>query len=139
REQATAGVLEVKSLSADKTLKAPLDAQVDKIILVEGELAAAGFPVLILLDMNKQWVSFNIRESEMPGIQIGTKLHGLVPPLGNKKIEFEIYYISPRPNYATWRSNRQDSGYDMKTFEVRARPLSSIEELKPGMAVLVDR
>ncbi len=31
-----------------------------------------------------------------------------------------------------------DSGYDMKTFEVRARPLKKVEGLRPGMSVLVD-
>lgn len=31
-----------------------------------------------------------------------------------------------------------DSGYDMKTFEVRARPVEKIDHLRPGMSVLVE-
>lgn len=121
-EEAKAGVKQVESLTVDKTLNAPLDAQVDKVILVEGEIAAAGFPVVTLVDLNDQWASFNIREENMPGIEIGKVLHAYVPALGDKKIDYKVYYISPRANYATWRSTRMDSGYDMKTFEVRARP-----------------
>ena len=56
-EEAKAGVKQVESLTVDKTLNAPLDAQVDKVILVEGEIAAAGFPVVTLVDLNDQWVS----------------------------------------------------------------------------------
>lgn len=135
---AQAGVKQVESLTEDKTLNAPLDAQVDKIILVEGEIAAAGFPVVTLVDLNDQWASFNIREENMPGIKIGRVFHAYVPALGGEKIDYEIYYISPRANYATWRSTRMDSGYDMKTFEVRARPTRKVPDLRPGMSVLID-
>lgn len=136
--EARAGIKQVQSLTEDKTLNAPLNAQVDKIILVEGEIAAAGFPVVTLVDLNDQWASFNIREENMPGIKIGKVFHAYVPALGGEKIDYEIYYISPRANYATWRSTRMDSGYDMKTFEVRARPTRKVEDLRPGMSVLVD-
>ena len=136
--EASAGVAQVESLTADKTLFAPLDAQVDKIILIEGELAASGFPVITLVDLNDQWASFNIREENMPGIKIGKVFKARVPAIGNKEIDYKIYYISPRASYATWRSTRMDAGYDMKTFEVRARPLSKVDGLRPGMSVLVD-
>lgn len=137
--QAQAGVEEVKSLTESKTLYAPLNAQVEKIIFVEGELAAAGYPIITLVNLNDQWATFNIREPDMSGIEIGKKLKATVPAIGNKTVEYEIYYISPRANYATWRSTRQDAGYDMKTFEVRARPVTKVEALRPGMSVLVER
>ena len=79
-----------------------------------------------------------IRAENMPGIEIGKVLHAYVPALGDKKIDYKVYYISPRANYATWRSTRMDSGYDMKTFEVRARPVEKIDHLRPGMSVLVE-
>ena len=50
-----------------------------------------------------------------------------------------VYYISPKGEYATWRATRQSSGYDIKTFEVRARPVQKVDGLRPGMSVLVDR
>ncbi len=137
--EAAAGVEEVKSLTESKTLYSPIDAQVEKIIFVEGELAAPGYPIITLVNLNDQWATFNIRESQMPGIEIGRILSATVPALGNKEVDYKIYYISPRANYATWRSTRQDSGYDMRTFEVRARPMTKVDGLRPGMSVLVHK
>lgn len=137
--EALAGVEEVEALTADRVLYAPHAGQVDKVVLVAGEMAAAGFPVLTLVDLSDQWATFNIREKDMPGIAIGARLNGQVPALGDVTLPYEIYYISPRANYATWRSTRQYSGYDMKTFEVRAHPLQKDDRLRPGMSVLVEK
>jgi HlyD family secretion protein len=54
-------------------------------------------------------------------------------------VKFSVYYISPKAEYATWRATRESSGYDIKTFEIRARPIEKIDGLRPGMSVLVDR
>lgn len=137
--EAAAGVAEVESLTADTVLYAPRTSQVDKVILVEGEIIPAGFPALTLVDLADQWVTFNILEQDMPGIAIGKVLTASVPAIDAKGVPFEIYYISPRANYATWRSTRADSGYDMKTFEVRARPRENTKGLRPGMSVLVEQ
>lgn len=136
---AVAGVEEVASLVQDKTLTPPSDGQVDKVILVGGELAGAGFPVLTVVNLDDQWATFNIREKDMPGIAPGTELRAEVPASNATEVAYKVYYISPRANYATWRSTRQDSGYDMKTFEVRARPVMPVKDLRPGMSVLVRR
>lgn len=137
--EAAAQVREVSSLADNIELKAPRDGQVDKIVLVPGELAGAGFPVLTIVNLDDQWASFNIREESLPGITIGHVMNARIPALGKDNIQYQVYYISPRASYATWRSTREDSGYDMKTFEVRARPVEKIPDLRPGMTVLVDR
>ena len=137
--EAAAAVSEVASLADNIELRAPHAGQVDAVVLVPGELAGAGFPVLTLVNLDDQWASFNIREESLPGIAIGHVMKARVPALGREGIDFKVYYISPRAGYATWRSTREDSGYDMKTFEVRARPVEKIEGLRPGMTVLVDR
>ncbi|MDE7370657.1 MAG: efflux RND transporter periplasmic adaptor subunit [Desulfovibrio sp.] len=137
--EAAAVVSEVASLADDVELKAPHAGEVDKVVLVAGELAGAGFPVLTVVNLDDQWASFNIREESLPGITVGHVFKARVPALGRDGIDFKVYYISPRASYATWRSTREDSGYDMKTFEVRARPVEKIANLRPGMTVLVDR
>lgn len=138
-QAAEAGVEQVAALAAERELEAPHAGQVDKIVLVEGEMASAGFPILTIVNLADQWATFNIREDDMPRIRIGSKMAAHVPAVGNQIIDYEIYYISPRANYATWRSTRENSGYDMKTFEVRARPVQHVEGLRPGMSVLVNR
>src|SRR5215467_1537440 len=136
---AGAGVLEVASLAADISLKSPISAEVDKVVLHEGELAPPGFPIISLVNLDDVWVVFNLREHELAQIRIGSKITGTLPALGGRTVVFSVYYISPKGEYATWRATRQSSGYDIKTCEVRARPVQKVAGLRPGMSVLVDR
>ena len=136
---AGAAVQEVTALAADISLKSPISAEVDKVVLHQGELAPPGFPIISLVNLDDVWAVFNLREDELPAIKIDTKITGKVPALGNRVVTFSVYYISPKGEYATWRATRQSSGYDIKTFEVRARPVEKVDGLRPGMSVLVDR
>jgi HlyD family secretion protein len=136
--QAAGGVAEVDAAALDLVLRAPLAAEVDKVVLHPGELAAAGYPVLTLVDLSDVWVVFNLREDDFAGIRLGATLNGSVPALGNRQAAFVVDTISPRGDYATWRATRQSSGYDVRTFEVRARPQAPIDGLRPGMSVLVE-
>ena len=130
---------EIDALAADISLKAPISAEVDKVVLQQGELAPPGFPIMTLVNLNDVWAVFNLRENELASVKIGGEITGKIPALGGRSVKFSIYYISPKGEYATWRATRQSSGYDIKTFEVRARPLGKVEGLRPGMSVLVDR
>jgi len=136
---AGAAVQEVSALAADISLKSPISAEVDKVVLHQGELAPPGFPIISLVNLDDVWAVFNLREDELAAIKIDTRITGKVPALGNRVVTFAVYYISPKGEYATWRATRQSSGYDIKTFEVRARPVERIEGLRPGMSVLVER
>jgi HlyD family secretion protein len=136
---AGAAVQGADALAADITLKSPISAEVDKVVLHEGELATLGFPIISLVNLNDVWVVFNLREEELANIKIDTQITGRVPALGGRTVTFSVYYISPKGEYATWRATRQSSGYDIKTFEVRARPVEKVDGLRPGMSVLVDR
>jgi HlyD family secretion protein len=136
---ASFAVDEIDALAVDISLKAPISAEVDKVILQPGELAPPGFPIMTLVNLDDIWAVFNLREDEMTTVKIGTEITGKVPALGGRSVKFSVYYISPKGEYATWRATRQSSGYDIKTFEVRARPLEKIEGLRPGMSVLVER
>lgn len=137
--QAQEGVAEVQSLANEAKVRAPRAGEVSRIVLEAGEVTGAGFPLVTLIDLNDQWAIFNIREDEMQQIKMGGKLKATIPALSDKAVEFQIYFISPRADYATWRSTKQSSGYDMRTFEVRARPVTPVEGLRPGMSVLVAR
>lgn len=52
--------------------------------------------------------------------------------------EFEVYYVSVLPDFATWRTTRGSQGFDARTFEVRARPVRPIANARPGMSVIVE-
>jgi HlyD family secretion protein len=136
---AGAAVEEIDALAADISLKSPISAEVDKVILQQGELAPPGFPIMTLVNLDDVWAVFNLREDELATVKLGTQIAGKIPALGGRSVKFTVYYISPKGEYATWRATRQSSGYDIKTFEIRARPLEKVDGLRPGMSVLVER
>lgn len=47
-------------------------------------------------------------------------------------------YIAPQADFATWAATRTQGGFDIRTFAVKARPTAPVENLRPGMSVLVD-
>ncbi len=137
--QAEEGVAEVASLVNEASVRAPRAGEVSRVVLHAGEVVPSGFPVITLIDHSDKWVSFNIREDDLPGIRVGTTLTAEIPALGRKDVRLSVYWISARADYATWRSTRESSGYDVRTFEVRCRPEQPLEDLRPGMSVLVPR
>lgn len=137
--QAEGGVDQVASLVKEKNVTSPIASEVSRVYVEVGEIAAAGLPLATLVDLTDQWAVFNIREDDMVNVTKDTVLKAEIPALGLKDVQFKVYFINPRGDYATWRATRQSSGYDLRTFEVRARPTSSVPNLRPGMSVIVNR
>jgi len=59
------------------------------------------------------------------------------PALGDRPITAKIRLIVAKGEYAGWRATRATGDFDLRTFEVRAYPTTSIPELRPGMSVYV--
>jgi HlyD family secretion protein len=41
-------------------------------------------------------------------------------------------------SYATFKATKTNGGFDVKTFEVRAKPITVVNGLRPGMSLMVD-
>lgn len=136
--QAQGGVNEVTSLASESDVKSPVNGEVTRIVMEEGEIAPAGFPLVLVTDLSDRWVVFNVREDELPGIEVGTKMKAYIPAV-DRPVTLKVNWINPRGEYAVWRATRQSTGYDLRTFEVRARPTEEIPALRPGMTVIVER
>lgn len=134
--EAQGAVSEVESYIRDARVYAPISGRVADIVSEPGELVGVGFPVVAILDLEDCWVTFNIRESDLHGIDVGYRFTGYVPAL-RENVDFEIYYISAEADFATWNATRARGGFDIRTFEVRAREVSGREILLPGMSVVV--
>ena len=135
--EAEGAVAEVQSYIADACVTAPVSGEVSSIIAEAGELVGTGYPVVAILDLNDRWVTFNIRETLLPRIRIGTRMEGYVPAL-DRRIALRVSYISPEADFATWTSSRTQGGFDIRTFAVKARPEAEADGLRPGMSVVVD-
>lgn len=134
--QAQAAVAEVTAARIEVLGLAPSSGEVSKRLADIGELVPAGYPVFTLVDVDNMWVSFTLREDQFNNIQTGQTVHGDIPALGLEDIAFEVFFISPAGEFATWRATRQSVGYDVRSFEIRVRPQTKIDNFRPGMSVL---
>lgn len=135
--QAQGAVQEVESYISDAMVYAPVTGEVSTIIAEQGELVGSGYPVVAILDLTDMWTTFNIKETLLPGIRVGTRMFGYVPAL-DRNIEFVVTYIAAQADFATWAATRTQGGFDIRTFAVKAKPVRSEEGMRPGMSVLVD-
>lgn len=135
--QAQGAVSEVESYISDAMVYSPVTGEVSTIIAEQGELVGSGYPVVAILDMSDVWVTFNIKETLLPAITIGSRMRGFVPAL-DRDVELEVTYIAVQADFATWSATRTQGGFDIRTFAVKAKSASPVENLRPGMSVLVD-
>lgn len=136
--RAEGAIDEVVSYLKETNIYAPIDGEVANIVAESGELVSAGYPVVTLVKLEDNWVTFNLREDLMSSIRKGSVFIAKFPALGNKEINLKVSYINVLGSYATWNATKTSGDFDMKTFEVRAVPVEKVEGLRPGMSALVD-
>jgi len=125
---------EVDVYRREASQAAPIAGVVSKVILHAGELAGTGFPIVTIVDMSDQWAVFAVREDRLRDIRIGSKLTVEIPALG-KTAQVEVFNIAAMGDFATWRATSEKNSFDLRSFEVKARPVAPIEGLRPGMTV----
>ena len=135
--QAEGAVSEVESYISDAMVYSPVTGEVSTVIAEPGELVGSGYPVVAILDTSDMWVTFNVKETLLPNIGVGTRMTAYIPAL-DYETELEVTYIAVQADFATWAATRTQGGFDIRTFAVKARPAGSIMTLRPGMSVLVD-
>ena len=97
-----------------------------------------GVPLLSLVDLSDVWVRFDLREDLLRGLKIGDRFDVHMPALGDQPITVVVRKIATRGEYAGWRATRATGDFDLRTFDVRAYPVSPVPGLRPGMSVYVD-
>ena len=137
--QADGAIQEVDSYLSELYLVAPADGVVSSIYPKQGELVGQGAPVATVTDLSDVWLTFNVREDELHGMQTGDELTLGVPALDGKTLKATVNYMAVRESYATWKATKESDRYDVKTFEVRAVPVENVQGLRPGMTVLVEQ
>lgn len=137
-EAAASSVAEMEALLVDARLTAPADGQIAGIYPKRGELVAPGAPIMTLVTLDDSYVVFNVREDLMPHFRMGQRFTVSVPALARDDVELTIYYISPLGSFATWKSTKEVGSYDMRTFEIRLRPDTPVEGLRPGMTAIIE-
>jgi HlyD family secretion protein len=134
--QAEGAIQEVDSYLNELYLVSPADGIISSIYPKQGELVGQGSPVMTVTDLQDVWFTFNIREDQLHGMNVGDELTVSVPALDGATLQASVNYMAVRESYATWRATREAGEYDTKTFEVRLRPDEYVAGLRPGMTAL---
>ncbi len=134
---AQGSVAEVESILSDSYLTAPTDGEISDIFPNVGELVSLGAPIMNVLKLDDMWVSFNVREDLLENLTMGAEVQAIIPALENKEVTLKVFYIRDMGSYAVWRATKVTGQYDAKTFQVKARPVEQVDNLRPGMSVLL--
>ena len=135
--EAASGAVElVNSMLRETVQVAAVDGEVSEIFPKVGELVGLGSPIMNISILDDVWGTFNIREDQLNGLKIGDTFSATLPAFG-KDIELKITYIKDLGTYAAWKATKTNGQYDLKTFEVKARPTKPFEGLRPGMSLIV--
>ena len=134
--RAKGAVAEVNSYLGETVQIAQMDGEVSSIYPKVGELVGTGSPIMTISMMNDLWGTFNVREDQLNGLQVGAEMTAFVPAF-NKELKLKVYHIKDQGSYAVWKATKTNGQYDLKTFEVKARPVEVFEGLRPGMSLIV--
>jgi HlyD family secretion protein len=136
--RAKGAVQEVKSYLSEIALTSPIDGEISEIFPKQGELVGTGAPIMSVVNLNDIWFTFNVREDLLGNMKMGSTFTVKIPALNNQTADVKISYIKALASYATWKATKTTGEFDVKTFEVRAKPTKKIDGLRPGMTALIE-
>lgn len=128
----------VRSVLQETVQIAAVDGEVSDIYPKVGELVGMGSPIMSISIMEDMWGTFNVREDQLNGLKVGDTFTAFSPAF-NKSLKLKVYEIKDEGSYAVWKATKTNGQYDLKTFEVKARPLTKLDGLRPGMSLIVKK
>ena len=135
-ERANGAVMEVTSYIHETIQTAQAEGEVSNIFPKVGELVGTGSPIMTISVMSDLWGTFNVREDQLNGLKAGDTFTAFIPAF-NQDIEMKVSSIKDQGSYATWKATKSNGQYDLKTFEVKARPTKKFDGLRPGMSLVI--
>ena len=134
--RARGAVREVNSYIHETVQVAQMEGEVSDIYPKVGELVGTGSPIMSIAVMDDMWGTFNVREDQLNGMKVGSEFSAFVPAF-NKEVKMKVYYLKDQGSYAVWKATKTNGQYDLKTFEVKARPVEKLDGLRPGMSLII--
>jgi HlyD family secretion protein len=136
--RARGAVDEVDSYVRETVQTAQMEGEVTDVYPKTGELVGTGSPIMSIAVMGDLYGTFNVREDKLRGITVGSEITAFIPSF-NTEMKMRIYYLKDQGSYAVWKATKANGGYDLKTFEVKARPIDRPGGLRPGMSLVLKR
>ena len=136
--RARGAIQEVNSYIHETVQVAQMEGEVSNIYPKVGELVGTGSPIMTISIMSDMWGTFNVREDQLNGMKVGDSFTAFVPAF-NKELQLKVSSIKDEGSYATWKATKSNGQYDLKTFEVKARPTAKFDGLRPGMSLVIKK
>lgn len=139
-ERAQGAINEVSSYVDETVLLAMADGEVTEIFPEVGELVGTGAPIMNISCTDDVWFTFNVREDLLPGLKVGIETEVYLPAL-DKRVPVRITKMKDVGSFAVWKATKALDGFDLKTFEVQARPLKTAETegVRSGMSAVMEK
>lgn len=134
--RARGAVAEVNSYIKETIQVSMVEGEVSDIYPKVGELIGTGSPIMNIAVMSDMWGTFNVREDQLDGMKVGTEFSAFVPAF-KKDVKMKVYYLKDQGSFAVWKATKANGQYDLKTFEVKARPVEPFDGLRPGMSLII--
>lgn len=135
-------VKEAMIAKQESNLKSPIAGVVDSVIAKAGQVVGQGVPLVTIVDPTNQHIVLNVTENHLSQFAVGSQFTASVPALSTPnqpyKQVFKVYASSVLSDFATWRPTNSKDGFDMRTFEILARPQTADPKLRQGMSVIVE-
>ena len=131
-------VQEVEGYMKETVLLATADGTVTEVFPKVGELVGQGAPIMNIAKDDDIRFIFNVREDYLPGMTIDTEVPVYIPAV-DREINVRITSVNVMGNYATWKATKALDQYDLKTFEVTARPVKQedVKGVLAGMTAII--
>ena len=136
--RARGAVQEVNSYIHETVQIAQKEGEVTDIYPKVGELVGTGSPIMSIAMMDDMWGTFNVREDQLNDMRVGSEFTVFVPAF-NKDVKMKVYHLKDQGSFAVWKATKANGQYDLKTFEVKARPVEKLEGLRPGMSLVIKK
>lgn len=135
--QAAKSAVEVVSSLLKETVQVSnVEGEVSDVYPKVGELVGLGSPIMSISVLKDLWGTFNVREDQLKGLKVGDTFTAFSPAF-SKNLRMRVFYIKDEGSYAVWKATKANGQYDLKTFEVKARPVDKFEGLRPGMSLII--
>ncbi len=84
--------------------------------------------------MSDLWATFTVREDMLKDLRRGTVIEVEIPAL-RRSSKMRVFHLAAMGDFATWQATSEKNSFDLKTFRIKARSVSAIDGLRPGMTV----
>ena len=133
-QQARATAAQVSTQLGYTKIYAPIDGIVSVRVAKQGEVVAAGSPIVVLVDINHLWVRAEVEESYIDSIQFGQTLRVQLP--SGEVREGQVFFKGVEGDYATQRDVSRTKR-DIKTFAIKVSLPNADRRLFTGMTATV--